>query len=143
MRGRRGRSTGRRIRRSEKSRKKVARAAQGARKDRRSASAQRAIKRSRVVRRDRHAQGAGSRRASRLYGEPGYRRVGVRRAVGAKRRLSPGVLPALRRDASQKDQQVSRRVCARAKQERRAVIIATGYGGRNGARDYARRKSCR
>ncbi len=57
-------------------------------------------------------------------------------------RLSKRVVSPHRRNEATRRAAATKRVCAAKKQERRAVIIATGYGGRNGFTDYNRRKSC-
>lgn len=75
---------------------------------------------------------------------PGRRR---RASLHARKRattttgLSSSVVPALSRDGRKKGG--SRvKACSKAKSQRRAVIIATGHGGRNGARNYRRHNPC-
>lgn len=145
MRRGRGRSTGRRTRGSKAPRAKVARGAARASKGRAGSPAQRARKRSRVNRAVRHGESARRERASGMQGQRLHGRAGLQasRRRSSGRRLPEGVVPAFLSDARKKDSAVSRRTCAGKKQVRRAVIIATGYGGVNGAREYARRKSCR
>ena len=63
--------------------------------------------------------------------------VRPRRQKTAATRLSAGLVPALRDDAETTRRETGRRSCARKKSERRAVIMANGYGGRNG---YKRRR---
>lgn len=65
-----------------------------------------------------------------------------RRGTATKSGLPKRLLPArtLNEDAPSGK---AAGVCRRAKETRRSVIIATGYGGVNGFRDYKRRKSCR
>lgn len=70
------------------------------------------------------------------------RRNRLRSSERTRRRLSPLAVSARRTNENASDSQTTRSVCTRKKATRRAVIIATGYGGRNGARNYSRRKSC-
>lgn len=57
--------------------------------------------------------------------------------------LSKRVVSPRRRDETSRRKAATPRVCAEKKQARRAVIIAKGYGGLNGATDYRRHKKCR
>jgi len=75
-----------------------------------------------------------------------YRRDSLR--GNAERRstnkgLPTSVLSLRRRDENASDNQTTRSVCTRKKATRRAVLIATGYGGINGARQYKEHKKCR
>lgn len=58
-------------------------------------------------------------------------------------RLSPALMPVRRSNENASRNETTRSVCTRKKQARRAVIIATGYGGRNGRRDYRQRSKCK
>lgn len=56
--------------------------------------------------------------------------------------LSAALVPSRRTDADARSRPSKLR-CARKKEVRRAVIIATGHGGRNGVRNYRRQQKCR
>lgn len=56
--------------------------------------------------------------------------------------LSPASLSLRRTDAPASRVETTRSVCTRKKEARRAVIIATGYGGINNQTNYRKRKSC-
>lgn len=58
------------------------------------------------------------------------------------RRLPQSVLSSRSLHENASSRKTTRGVCTRKKQERRAVIIATGYGGINNARNYRRQKKC-
>lgn len=58
--------------------------------------------------------------------------------------LSPMVLPERKPHANATSKSSRQSLCARKAKARRAVIIATGYGGINGVRTYKRRnQTCR
>lgn len=57
-----------------------------------------------------------------------------------KSRLPPTFLPLSRRN--EKTNQSKATPCARKKETRRSVIIATGHGGINKARNYRKQKPC-
>lgn len=61
----------------------------------------------------------------------------------ARTRLSGTILPARRNNEDAPLQKASRTLCARSKAARRAVIIATGYGGKNGRTRYAPHQRCK
>lgn len=60
-----------------------------------------------------------------------------------KRRVSPAVLPARAALEDAPKQKASRRDCARKKDTRRAVLLARGFGGINGRRNYAHHTRCK
>lgn len=60
----------------------------------------------------------------------------------ARTRLSSSPMSLRRYNENASRNKTTRSVCARKKEARRGVIIATGYGGINGARNYKRRKTC-
>lgn len=71
-----------------------------------------------------------------------------RRAGMSTRRLTDEGLPAgilsLRRsNENASANQTRRSLCTRKKAARRHMIIATGYGGRNGVKNYRRQDKCR
>lgn len=73
-----------------------------------------------------------------------HRRANLRTSrENTARRLPRSSLPVFRRNENASDPQTTRSVCTRKKQARRAVIIATGYGGVNNQRNYRRHKQCR
>lgn len=73
----------------------------------------------------------------------GRNNLPVHRAAATKNRLrqQPARLPAFA-PFSTKTARKSPRVCSASKARRRAVIIASGHGGRNGATNYKRHKKC-
>lgn len=74
---------------------------------------------------------------------PGKRRNKMRQSrQGAARGLSPVALSLRRNNENASDLQTTRSVCTRKKATRRAVIIANGYGGINGFKDYKPNKRC-
>lgn len=68
-------------------------------------------------------------------------RVLASRKTAATKRVPSSVVSTLRahEDAPRKS---AAKACTRRKETRRAVIMATGYGGRNGVRRYAKRRPC-
>ncbi|AXL15458.1 hypothetical protein [Microviridae sp.] len=58
------------------------------------------------------------------------------------RRLSSTILPLRRDNENASDKQTTRSVCTRKKQAKRATIIATGYGGKNGFTNYKQHRKC-
>lgn len=80
-----------------------------------------------------------------LHIRPGLRRDILRpRKKSTTAGLSPALVLSRRGDARQdRSETQDRTSCARRKDERRAVIIATGYGGINRAKDYRRQTKCR
>lgn len=58
------------------------------------------------------------------------------------RRMSANVVPALQRDAKKNAPKATLPECARNKTARRRAIIANGYGGKNGYRNYSEHTSC-
>jgi chemotaxis response regulator CheB len=68
--------------------------------------------------------------------------MSVRKRRTTTRGLPHGLVPARthHEDASSRK---TAGVCRKAKEARRAVIIATGHGGKNGVQRYRKRKSCR
>ncbi len=74
----------------------------------------------------------------------GVRHPGVlvrkKRATG---RLPQRLVPLRRNNENASDNQTTRSVCTRKKASRRAVIIANGYGGRNGYKSYRPHSSCK
>lgn len=84
------------------------------------------------------------KRRDRVPDRLGERRRGdLRRNRRARQGLSPVLVSVRRTDENASGRQTTRSVCTRKKAARRAVIIATGYGGRNGARRYKRQEKCR
>lgn len=86
-----------------------------------------------------------SRRARTSWLSPGLldRRDPVRQSRKTARKGMPsGLVLASRRDGDAPKNEATK-VCARRKASRRAVIIATGYGGRNGFRRRKEARSCR
>lgn len=71
-----------------------------------------------------------------------------RTSLHARRRARTGlpapVLSLRRRNENASSKKTTRSVCSRKRAARRAVIISTGYGGRNGATNYRKEdKKCR
>ena len=72
-----------------------------------------------------------------------FRRTRVRASGKTAARGLPAGSLSLRRDnENASEKQTTPRVCTRTKATRRAVIIAKGYGGRNGFKDYKQHKRC-
>lgn len=86
--------------------------------------------------------GSRSRRALR-HDRVGNRRSYLQARADAPRRLQKSSLPMATTDANAHRNQMPATPCARKKSARRAVIIATGYGGINKAKQYRRHKPCR
>lgn len=59
-----------------------------------------------------------------------------------KKRMPRGMVSAPTRNENAPARKATN-VCARKKSEKRAVILATGYGGINGRRNYKEHTSCR
>lgn len=145
MRRRSGRRTERRTRSFSKRAVRKARRSTSRGEDTRKSGALRARRNKRVVPdvserrrrpgRKRETRNEVSRRDS-------DRRPAVRTQRTTARRLSPGGLFLGRRNENASSRKTTRSVCTRKKAARRAVIIASGYGGRNGARNYKRHESC-
>jgi hypothetical protein len=94
-----------------------------------------ALEPSRVISRPRRTR-------NRLLDDAG-RRSRLRSQRSSRPRLSAGLVQARRADGNASARQTRQSLCTRKKATRRAVIIATGHGGINGKRNYARRKKCR
>lgn len=86
----------------------------------------------------------GSRsRTSLRHDRLGNRRGYMQARADAPRRLPKSALPMATTNANAHRSKMPATPCARKKSARRAVIIATGYGGINKAKQYRRHKSCR
>lgn len=80
---------------------------------------------------------------NRLPDRPSDRPKNMLRDRPAKRQgLSSGTLQIRRANENASGQQTRQSLCTRTKQTKRAVIIATGYGGINNQRNYRSRKPC-
>lgn len=85
---------------------------------------------------------------TRIFRNELHARHRIRRAAmskpreAAKRGLPAALMPVRRTDENAPDNQATRSVCTRKKASRRAVIIATGYGGINNARKYKKHRKC-
>lgn len=66
----------------------------------------------------------------------------TRRKITADARLPTARLFTPERDGLASPKETKLGACAARKETRRSVIIATGYGGRNGVRDYDKRRKC-
>lgn len=84
-----------------------------------------------------------SQRTNILQNRARDRRNILRKSSTTTRRLPAGVVPARPRYEDASTRKTTQSVCARKKQTRRAVIKATGYGGRNGFKNYKDQQSCR
>lgn len=110
--------------------------------ERRSAAAQ-AIRR-RAIRRSRDdVESSSKRRDLRKAGLLDRRVVMQESKKPAGRRLSLAPLPVAKRNANAQRETMLATPCARKKTARRAVIIAMGYGGKNGFRNYKEQRKCR
>lgn len=61
------------------------------------------------------------------------------RTVG---RLPRAILSAPRRDDRQVQESARTKICVQRKRRRRSVIIAQGYGGKNGFKNYRKHNAC-
>lgn len=59
-----------------------------------------------------------------------------------QRGLPTGSMPLRRTNENASDQQTTRSVCTRTKDAKRAVILALGYGGKNGYTNYSNHRKC-
>ena len=66
----------------------------------------------------------------------------VRQNRTPSRRMPRGILPPRSLDASTRRMATTQGVCAAKKDTRRGVLIATGYGGVNGFRNYRKHSRC-
>lgn len=88
------------------------------------------------------SSGREGRSGDELYHAPLRRnRVLSQRSTGP--RLSASLVPVRRANENASGDQTRPGLCTRKKAARRAVIIATGYGGKNGFRDYKPKEICK
>lgn len=86
-----------------------------------------------------------SKGARRVLDKPRNRRALLQQPTyrPTKRRLSERLVPARPHNEDAPQGTTRQKVCTRKKAARKAVIIATGYGGINHSRNYKDRQSCR
>ncbi len=70
------------------------------------------------------------------------RRTQMQRAEAARMGVRTAKLPSQRRNGNASENQTRPYRCATKKSTRRAIILATGHGGRNNVRLYKKRKPC-